>query len=70
MGWGGFWAVGIGAAGGAWLRWGLGHWLNWLFPALPLGTLSANIIGGYLIGVAIESFRWNRRYLLKSACSS
>lgn len=48
-----FLAVGIGAALGAWLRWGLGLWLNPVFPSLPLGTLSANLIGGYSIGLVI-----------------
>ncbi len=47
-------AVGIGAAFGAWLRWLLGLWLNPLFAFLPLGTLTANLAGGFLIGVAIE----------------
>jgi CrcB protein len=46
-------AVGIGAALGAWLRWGLGMWLNERAPQLPLGTLAANLVGGYLVGVAI-----------------
>ncbi|MBX9963838.1 MAG: fluoride efflux transporter CrcB [Burkholderiales bacterium] len=49
-------AVGIGAALGAWLRWALGHFLNVVFPLLPLGTLAANLIGGFLIGVAVEVF--------------
>jgi CrcB protein len=53
---GGFLAVGIGAAIGAWLRWGLGLALNPAFPALPLGTLAANLIGGYLIGLATGFF--------------
>ena len=48
-----FLAVGVGAAIGAWLRWGLGVWLNPVFPALPLGTLAANLIGGYSIGLVI-----------------
>ena len=51
-----FLAVGIGAAMGAWLRWGLGIWLNALHPAIPVGTLSANLLGGYLIGLAIAFF--------------
>jgi CrcB protein len=46
-------SVGGGAALGAWLRWWLGLRLNALFPTLPLGTLAANLIGGYLIGVAL-----------------
>jgi CrcB protein len=52
----GFLAVGVGAMFGAWLRWGLGLWLNPAYPALPMGTLAANLIGGYFIGVAIAFF--------------
>ncbi len=52
----GFIAVGVGAAVGAWLRWVLGIALNPLVPTLPLGTLAANLIGGYLVGIAIEFF--------------
>jgi CrcB protein len=52
----GFLAVGIGAMLGAWARWGLGSALNMIVPTLPLGTLAANLIGGYLIGVAVEFF--------------
>ena len=51
-----FLAIGLGAAIGAWLRWGLGLWLNPLFPAMPLGTLAANLVGGYVIGLAIAWF--------------
>ena len=51
-----FIAVGLGAAIGAWLRWGLGLWLNPALPQLPLGTLSANLIGGYLVGLAVAFF--------------
>src|SRR5258706_1502999 len=51
-----FLAVGIGAALGAWLRWWLGIALNAVTPNLPLGTLAANLIGGYLVGVAVEYF--------------
>lgn len=51
-----FLAIGIGAACGAWFRWGLGLWLNPALPALPLGTLAANLIGGYLIGLAVAFF--------------
>jgi len=47
-------AVGIGAVLGAWTRWGLGVALNTVVPNLPLGTLAANLIGGYLVGVAVE----------------
>lgn len=54
-----FLAVGLGAALGAWLRWGLGVLFNPLFPTLPLGTLAANLIGGYLVGVAVTVFHIN-----------
>ena len=43
-----FFAIGAGAALGAWSRWGL--------VAIPLGTLVANLAGGYLIGVALGVF--------------
>lgn len=49
----GFLAVGGGAAVGAWLRWWLGIVLNPMFPTLPLGTLAANLLGGYLMGLAL-----------------
>lgn len=48
-------AVGVGAALGAWLRWALAMAWNPLLPALPLGTLAANLIGGFLVGVAGEA---------------
>ena len=47
--------ISVGAAAGAVLRWLLGLGLNGLFPSVPPGTLAANLIGGYLIGVAMES---------------
>ena len=47
--------VGAGAAVGAILRWLLGLGLNGLFPAIPPGTLVANLVGGYLAGVAMEA---------------
>src|SRR3977135_3677142 len=49
-------AVGIGAALGAWLRWGLSVAMNALVPALAVGPLAANRIGGYLVGVAVAIF--------------
>jgi CrcB protein len=52
--WTGAFAVGIGAAIGAWLRWGLGIVLNPVFPTLPLGTRAANLAGGLLMGVEME----------------
>jgi CrcB protein len=49
-------AVGIGGALGSLLRWVLGLRLNALFPVMPLGTLAANVIAGYVIGVAVAFF--------------
>lgn len=52
----GFAAVGTGAVLGAWLRWGFSAAFNHLLPTLPLGTLAVNLIGGFLIGAALEFF--------------
>ena len=49
-------AISIGAALGALLRWQLGIRLNSLFPTIPPGTLVANLVGAYLIGLAIAFF--------------
>ena len=49
-------AVGAGAVLGAWLRWGLTTWLNPVVQNLPLGTLAANIGGGYAVGIAVAFF--------------
>ncbi len=54
MGFYAFFAIGLGAATGAWLRWGLGMLLNPVFPTVPLGTLAANLLGGFLMGMAME----------------
>jgi CrcB protein len=54
MPWSGILAVGGGAALGAWMRWGLGIALNPMFPTVPLGTLAANLVGGLLMGFAME----------------
>ena len=49
-------AISFGAALGALLRWSLGLWLNPLFTPIPLGTLVANLLGGYLIGISVMLF--------------
>lgn len=49
-------AISIGASLGALLRWWLGLALNGLFPTVPPGTLAANLVGGYLVGLAIAFF--------------
>jgi CrcB protein len=51
-------AVFVGAGCGACLRHGLNLLLNHRLPWLPLGTLTANLIGAYLVGVAIAFFLW------------
>ena len=49
-------AICIGASTGALARWGLGLWLS---PGgvIPWGTLTANLIGGYLVGMCIAVFQ-------------
>ena len=49
-------AISLGAAFGALLRWQLGIKLNSFFPSLPPGTLIANLVGGYIIGLAPAYF--------------
>lgn len=49
-------AIGVGAALGAILRFFLGASLNALYPQIPPGTLAANLVGGYLVGVAVAFF--------------
>lgn len=49
-------ALCIGASTGATMRWGLGLALNHVIPSLALGTLVANLLGGYLIGLAAAFF--------------
>ena len=49
-------AISVGASLGALLRWWLGISLNPHFPAIPPGTLAANLIGGYVVGVAVAFF--------------
>ena len=49
-------AVAGGAVLGAWARWGLSYWLNPRLATLPLGTLAANLAGGYLVGIAVALF--------------
>lgn len=54
-----FFAVFGGAGLGACLRWWLGIVCNPIFPTVPLGTLAANLLGGYLVGVAVALFTAN-----------
>ncbi|MEX2149642.1 MAG: fluoride efflux transporter CrcB [Steroidobacteraceae bacterium] len=49
-------AICAGASIGALLRWGLGSQLNSWLPAIPPGTLAANLLGCYLVGAAIAFF--------------
>lgn len=54
--WKSIFAIAVGAAIGALLRWQLGIRLNALFPTIPPGTLLANLVGAYVIGLAIAFF--------------
>lgn len=48
--------IGLAAAIGAWSRWGIGILLNTMHPIFPLGTLTVNLIGGYLMGMSMGAF--------------
>jgi len=48
--------ISIGASCGAVLRWLLGLQFNALFPTIPMGTVAANLLGGYMIGLALGFF--------------
>lgn len=54
--WKGILAIALGGGLGALLRWWLGLTLNTYFPAIPPGTLAANLIGGYVVGMAVAFF--------------
>lgn len=60
--------ISIGASVGAVSRWLVGLWLNPFFAHIPLGTLFVNLVGGYLIGVAIALFgshpQWSAEWRL------
>jgi CrcB protein len=58
-------AVSLGASAGALARWGTGLWLNARWPGFPLGTLLVNLVGGLLIGMALEWFGRQPDELLK-----
>ncbi|MBV7426982.1 MULTISPECIES: fluoride efflux transporter CrcB [unclassified Acidovorax] len=50
-------AICIGASLGALARWRLGMWLNTVGALMPWGTLAANLVGGYLVGVCVAVFQ-------------
>lgn len=49
-------AISIGGSLGSLLRWWLGMLFNAYFPTMPPGTLTANLLGGYIIGLAVAFF--------------
>ena len=52
-------AISAGASLGALSRWLLGLGFNAIWATMPLGTLMANLVGGYLIGLSISYFEAN-----------
>ncbi|MDR1856492.1 MAG: fluoride efflux transporter CrcB [Desulfovibrio sp.] len=52
-------AICVGAVFGALLRWGIGSFMHAQVPNLPLGTLLANLSGGYLVGLVVGVFTLN-----------
>ena len=63
-------AIFTGAGLGALLRWFLGQRLNAIIPSLPLGTLTANLLGGLLIGLPSPGPDVTPACRPRSACSS
>lgn len=58
-GWRSLVAVALGGVLGCLLRYGLALTFNRYFPSIPPGTLAANFIGCYIIGVALAVFAFN-----------
>jgi CrcB protein len=52
-------AICVGGSLGCLLRWCLGTWLNGQLTVMPLGTLTANLLGGYIVGIAVAFFALN-----------
>jgi hypothetical protein len=49
-------SIALGSVLGAWLRWFLGLKLNPIYPQIPLGTVTVNLVGGFIIGFAMAYF--------------
>jgi CrcB protein len=62
LSWIAFFAVGLGGAVGCWLRWILAIAYNQRLAELPLGTLIANLVGGFLIGLVLGAFSHNTHW--------
>jgi CrcB protein len=58
-------AISLGASLGALARWAAGLWLNARWFGFPLGTLAVNVVGGFLIGMALAWFSRQPNELLK-----
>ena len=58
-------AVAVGAALGALVRWQAGLLFNARWAGFPLGTLLVNLVGGLLVGMALEWFARQPNELLK-----
>ncbi|MBN7121137.1 MULTISPECIES: fluoride efflux transporter CrcB [Erwinia] len=52
-------AIAVGGSAGSILRWLLSVRLNAIFPSLPPGTLTVNLVGGFIIGGAMAYFLRN-----------
>lgn len=49
-------SIALGSVLGGWLRWLIGLKLNSLHPHIPFGTVTVNLVGGFIIGFAIAFF--------------
>ena len=49
-------SIALGSVIGAWLRWGISLRFNSVFENIPFGTVIVNLIGAFIIGLAVSFF--------------
>jgi CrcB protein len=49
-------SIALGSVIGAWLRWGISLRFNRVFENIPFGTVIVNLIGAFIIGLAVSFF--------------
>lgn len=49
-------SIALGSVIGAWLRWGISLRFNSVFENIPFGTILVNLIGAFIIGLAVSFF--------------
>ena len=49
-------SIALGSVLGAWLRWGISLKFNSVFAHIPFGTFIVNLVGAFIIGLAVSLF--------------